>query len=64
MSARKWNPPAFINGKDKNTFNNESDVKPIGISASQSLTPNIRIGLSRSYKSPKPLHTNIKWAPN
>ena len=61
---RKWNPPAFINVHDKNTFDNSSDVKPVGILASRSSTPKIRIGLSRSYKSPKPLHTNIKWAPN
>ena len=61
---RKWNPPAFINLHDKNTFDNSSDVKPVGILASRSSTPKIRIGLSRNYKSPKPLHTNIKWTPN
>ena len=27
------------------------------------LTPRLRVGLTRNFKSPKPLHASLKWTP-
>ena len=51
---RKWKPPRLVSMTDGETKTMDTAIV---------LTPGRRIGLCRNYKSPKPLHSHVKWTP-
>ena len=59
---RKWNPPAMISAEE-NSIKNGNVTKSSLSSMNGQVTPRLRVGLSRNYKSSKPLHSNPKWTP-
>merc|ERR1712179_657032 len=61
---RKWNPPVFLTKECNST--NSCQVKASRTSLAATMvnqTPRLRVGLTRKYKSPKPLHSSLKWTP-
>ena len=62
---RKWKPPTMITGNTKCMNSRNSQTSPSAISKNtiEQLTPRLRVGLTRNFKSPKPLHASLKWTP-
>ena len=58
--SRKWTPPAMVAHKSDTGDISKSSQLSLGTTDGHSNT-RIRVGLSRNYKSPKPLHSSIKW---
>merc|ERR1711902_58053 len=59
---RKWKPPTMITGNSKCMNSRNSQTSPTAISKDTigQLTPRLRVGLTRNFKSPKPLHASLK----
>ena len=61
---RKWNPPAMTTNKEKSINTHVTKTsQPLPAATQGHLTPGLRVGLTRNYKSPKPLHSSLKWTP-
>ena len=58
--SRKWTPPAMVAHKSDSADIRKSSQLSLGTPGGHSNT-RIRVGLSRNYKSPKPLHSSVKW---
>lgn len=55
----------MLTGNTKCTGPKNALASPNSISKDtiSQLTPRLRVGLTRNYKSPKPLHASLKWTP-
>ena len=60
---RKWNPPAMMTNQVRSLDTRGNKTSQILSSALGAATPRLRVGLSRNYQNPKPLHSSHKWTP-
>ena len=51
------------NSKCMNSRNSQTSPSAISKDTIGQLTPRLRVGLTRNFKSPKPLHASLKWTP-